>query len=95
MKFSTKNAITVTVSSSADKVASKTLDLPVRLFNPNLPGKLGFEYVTALGIVKYIGNMKAGKNDMEILNMINIGSEESSKITSKGLLEKFIQFLKQ
>jgi len=79
----------------ADKVASKTLDLPVRLFNPNLPGKLGFEYVTALGIVKYIGNMKAGKNDMEILNMINIGSEEPPKITGKGLLEKFIQFLKQ
>lgn len=76
-----------------DATAERILKLPLRLVNPKLPANLKLNYVTALGIVKYVAGMSLGERDVEILNKDK--QHEETAAVEEGLITKFINFWKK
>ena len=74
-------------------MAELALNIPTRFVNPRLPAGLKLNFVTALGIVKYVAGMSLGERDVEILNK----KKEVEEVTTveEGLITKFIKFWKK
>ena len=75
------------------EMAELALNIPTRFVNPRLPAGLKLNFVTALGIVKYVAGMSLGERDVEILNKKKEVEEVAT--VEEGLITKFIKFWKK